>query len=250
VSIVVRSGGTVLNETLCHALLRAQLTEEDVAARLQVDPKTVRRWLEGRVPYLRYRWAIAAMLGADETDLWPQLRAARTRPDEVVAVYAHRDTMPQDIWLRVLGSAQHEIGILDDASLSPVGDQPIIAALSDRAHSGVSVRICLYNSDASDVPQCTIQPENSNPPTTNMSDMLAVYAPLHEKGQVQIRQHRGVMYTSIYYADEQLLVSQHAYGIPAGQSPVLHLRCAEGGEMVTTYLDAFEHAWSDARSAK
>ena len=238
-----------MNETLCHALLQARLTEEDVAARLQVDPKTVRRWLEGRVPYLRYRWAIAAMLGADETDLWPQLRASPTRPDEIVAVYPHRDTMPQDIWLRMLGSAQHEIGILDDTGLSPAGTQPIVAALAERADSGVSVRICLCDSDAPGVPQRTVRPENSNAPPTNMGDMLAVYAPLHERGQVQIRQHRGIMYSSIYHADEQLLVSQHAYGIPAGQAPVLHLRRAEGGDMVAAYLDAFEHAWSDARSA-
>ena len=64
-----------MNETLCRALLRARLTEDDLAAELQVDPKTVRRWLEGRVPYPRHRWALAALLGADEADLWPQLRA-------------------------------------------------------------------------------------------------------------------------------------------------------------------------------
>ena len=58
------------------------------------------------------------------------------------------------------------------------------------------------------------------------------------------------MYSSIYYADEQLLVSQHAYSIPAGQAPVLHLRRAEGGDMAVAYLDAFEHAWSDARPAQ
>jgi len=50
---------------------------------LQVDPKTVRRWLEGRIPYLRYRWALSAMLGLDETDLWPQLRRNGSRPGEV-----------------------------------------------------------------------------------------------------------------------------------------------------------------------
>jgi len=239
-----------LNETLCHALLRAQLTEEDVAARLQVDPKTVRRWLEGRLPYLRHRWAIAAMLGADETDLWPQLRASRTRPDEVVAVYPHRDTVPQDIWLRVLGSAQHEIGILDHTGLSPMGDQPIVATLAERAESGVSVRICLYDPGAPGDPQHTIHPQNSNTPATKMSDLLAAYTPLYERGQVQIRQHSGIMYSSIYHADEQLLASQHAYGIPAGQAPVLHLRHTEGGDLVAAYLDAFEHAWSDARPAE
>ena len=239
-----------MNETLCHALLQARLTEQDVATRLQVDPKTVRRWLEGRLPYLRHRWAIAAMLGADETDLWPQLRASRTKPDEVVAVYPHRDTVPQEIWLRVLGSAQHEIGILDHASLSPIGEQPIVATLAERAESAVSVRICLYRPDAPGDPQHAIRPENSNAPATKMGDLLAACAPLYDRGQVQVRQHPGIMYSSIYYADEQLLVSQHAYGIPAGQAPVLHLRHAEGGDMAAAYLDAFERAWSGARPAQ
>ena len=114
-----------MNETLCRALIQARLTEEDVAARLQVDPKTVRRWLEGRVPYLRHRWAIAAMVGADETDLWPELRTTRTRPDEVIAVYPHRDTVPQGVWLRLFGSAQRDIGILDDADLPVAADLPL-----------------------------------------------------------------------------------------------------------------------------
>ena len=43
------------------------------------------RWLEGRLPYLRHGWAIAAMVGADETDLWPQ--RLRTKPD-VVTTFA------------------------------------------------------------------------------------------------------------------------------------------------------------------
>ena len=48
-----------MNENLRRAMLRARLSEENVAAQLQVDPKTVRRWLEGRVPYLRHRWLLA-----------------------------------------------------------------------------------------------------------------------------------------------------------------------------------------------
>ena len=64
-----------MNENLRRALLRARLTDEDVAAQLEVDPKTVRRWLEGRIPYLRHRWALASLLCLDETDLWPEIRA-------------------------------------------------------------------------------------------------------------------------------------------------------------------------------
>lgn len=60
-----------MNEPLRRALLRARLREDDIAARLGVDPKTVRRWLTGRVPYPHNRAAIAELVGVDEADLWP-----------------------------------------------------------------------------------------------------------------------------------------------------------------------------------
>ena len=104
-----------MNETLRRALLRARLSEDDVAARLQVDPKTVRRWLEGRVPYLRHRWALTGLLDADEADLWPEVRAAitaRSRPAEIKAIYPNRHALPRDTWLSLFGSAVREIGIL------------------------------------------------------------------------------------------------------------------------------------------
>ena len=56
-----------MNELLRRLLLQAGLREDDVAARLGVDPKTVRRWLNGRVPYPHNRAAIADLLGAEES---------------------------------------------------------------------------------------------------------------------------------------------------------------------------------------
>ena len=64
-----------MNELLRRFLLQAGLREDDVAARLGVDPKTVRRWLNGRVPYPHNRAAIADLLDAEEADLWPGARA-------------------------------------------------------------------------------------------------------------------------------------------------------------------------------
>ena len=42
-----------MNESLRRALIRAQLREEDVAERLEVDPKTVRRR-----PWISMVWGI------------------------------------------------------------------------------------------------------------------------------------------------------------------------------------------------
>jgi hypothetical protein len=48
---------------------------------------------------------------------------------------------------------------------------------------------------------------------------------------IKIRLHRTVLYNSIYRADDQFLVNQHTYGIPAAQAPVFCLCDAGGGEM-------------------
>ena len=140
-------GGCSLNETLCHALLQAGLNEDDVAARLGVDTKTVRRWIEGRaLPYRRHRWALAALLSTAETDLWPQLRSAQPRPEELVTVYPHLGTVPREVWLRLFGSAQHEISLLDHRERPLAADRDVARALAEKIRAEITVRICLAES--------------------------------------------------------------------------------------------------------
>jgi transcriptional regulator with XRE-family HTH domain len=130
-----------LNELLRRALFRARLSEEDVAAHLGVDPKTVRRWLEGRLPYLRHRQALSRLIEA-------KIRTA-----------------------------------------------------------------------------------------------LALYRPLLDVGNVKIRLHRATLCNSLYRADDDLLVNQHAYGIPAANAPVFHLRSRESSGIFTSYISSFEKIW-------
>jgi transcriptional regulator with XRE-family HTH domain len=236
-----------LNETLRRALLRARLSEEDVATRLVVDPKTVRRWLEGRVPYLRHRWALAGLLGVDEADLWPQLRAVRSRPDEVLAIYPRRDAVPREVWLRLFGSAQREVGILDCSGLFVAGDPSILGALADSARAGVAVRICIRDPAAvHDAPMNALGQSAGDTLGKPVREGLAGYGPLREAG-AEIRLYREVIYNSIYRADDELLVGQHVYGIPAGRAPLLHLRRTEDGDMLAAYLESFEGVWRGAR---
>jgi transcriptional regulator with XRE-family HTH domain len=235
-----------LNETLCRALHAARLTEEDVAARLEVDPKTVRRWMEGRMPYLRHRWALAAMLGMNETDLWPGLRSARSRPDEVRAIYPHRDTVPRQVWLELFGSAEREIGILDRSAFFLAEDPDILATLDERAKAGVRVRVCLADPDAPDVGHEQGKSGRGVHLATNIRAALTVYAPLRRNATVEIRCHRAVLYNSVYRGDDKFLVSQHAYGIPSGQAAVLYLQGTVQGGMADTYRESFERIWADA----
>jgi transcriptional regulator with XRE-family HTH domain len=222
-----------LNETFCRALLRAGLNEDDLATRLGVDPKTVRRWVEGRaVPYRRHRWALAALLRTTETDLWPQLRSAPRRPAEVVAIYPRLRAVPGEIWRHLFGSAQHEIALLDQSEQPLASDHNVMKVLAERAGAGIAVRICLGDSGDTEA---------------GGHGALGRYAPLRDSGQVEVRLHQGVLYSFIYRADDQLLVAQRAYGIHAAEAPVLHLQRTDGSDMFTTYVQSFGRAWAEAR---
>jgi transcriptional regulator with XRE-family HTH domain len=238
-----------VNETLYGALLRAGLSEQDVAVRLQVDPKTVRRWLEGRVPQLRHRWALASILGQDGADLWPQVRAARaarSRPAEICAVYPNRQAVPAQVWQALFESAKHEIGILSRSGLFLAEDAGILAILVRKAQAGVSARICLADPDGPETAERDQVPGAGGVSAARVRSALARYEPLRQSSGAQVRLHRAIFYNSIYRADDQLLVSQHAYGIPGARTPVLHLQKTEDDDVAATYLESFERIWIGA----
>ena len=236
-----------MNEPLRRALLHARLREDDIAARLGVDPKTVRRWLGGRIPYPHNRAAIADLLGADEADLWPDAGgalAARARPDELGTVYPHRWAVPREAWTRFFGSAEHQIGILAYSALFLAEDNGILRILADKGRAGVTVRIALGDPGGPHIADRGEQEGIGDAVAAKIRNALALYRPLITSGNVQIRLHKTVLYNSIYRADDQLLVNQHTYGIPAAHAPVFCLRCAQDGDMAVIYLDSFERVWA------
>ena len=217
-----------MNETLCRALLQARLTEEDVAARLQVDPKTVRRWLEGRVPYLRHRWALAALLGLDETDLWPHLRRTRSRPDEVQAIYPHLDAVPEEAWLRLFRSAEREIGILTETAQPITGHPRVLQVLVEKAMRLHRMRICLFG-PAAQIPGtlCADKQGCSGPPNGGTCEAMARLA---SRGAVQIRLLEATLFQSLFFGDDHILVSQRIYGTGPDESPVIWLNKSQHGK--------------------
>jgi transcriptional regulator with XRE-family HTH domain len=248
VSSAFREVATV-NELLRQALLRARLREGDVAARLGVDPKTVRRWLNGRVPYSHNRAAIAEMVGVDEGDLWPEAGgplAARVRPEELGTVYPHRWAVPRDVWVRLFGSAEREIAILAYSALFLAEDAGILGILAERGRAGVTVRIALGDPDGPHAAERGEEEGIGDAMVAKIRNALMLYRPLAAVENIELRLHRTVLYNSIYRADERLLVNQHTYGIPAAQAPVFCLSGPADGEMAALYLESFERVWADA----
>ena len=237
-----------MNELLRRFLLQAGLREDDVAARLGVDPKTVRRWLNGRVPYPHNRAAIADLLGAEETDLWPGAGGtltAKIRPNELSNVYPHREAVPREVWTRFFSSAGREIGILDYSALFLAEDKGILRVLAEKRRAGVNIRIALGDPESSRSAQ-PAEEDTADAMRGKIRKAITLYRSGAEPENVEIRLHQTVLYNSIYRADDQLLVNQHVYGIPAAHTPVFCLRDTGGGEMAALYRDSFERVWSGA----
>lgn len=238
-----------MNELLRQAMLRARLREDDVAARLEVDPKTVRRWLNGRVPYPNSRAALAHLVGADEADLWPEAGgplSGRVHPEELAAVYPHRWAIPRDTWVRFFESAEYEIGVLAYSALFLAEDTGLLGIIEDKAASGVSVRLVLGDPESDCVAERGQEEGIGDAMAAKVRNALTLFCPLLKCEEIEIRLHQTVLYNSLYQADGQLFVNQHAHGIPAAYAPVLCLRESERGDMARTYLDSFQRVWASA----
>ena len=104
------------SERLRAALLERGVTPTDLGGELGVDHKTVERWVAGRTPYRKHRYAVAARLGVDEAYLWPDAlstdQVAVASQSEVLAIYPHRSVVPRDAWERLFTAAERDIGVL------------------------------------------------------------------------------------------------------------------------------------------
>lgn len=238
-----------MNERLREALDSSELDETSIAIRLGVDPKTVERWIAGRVPYPRYRRSLADLLAVDEHELWPQIAQRRALPmqesAEIQSVYAHRWAVPRKVWLRLFASAEHEIGILAYAALFLAEDDGIVQILADRARAGVRVRILLGKPDSPNVSERGTDEGIDNAIAAKIHNALALYKSLAEIETVEIKLHSTTLYASIYRADDDLLINTHAYGSTASHAPIIHVRHTMPGDMAETYLTSFDRVWDE-----
>lgn len=238
------------NDRLRTAMLERGLTPLELAAALQVDPKSVERWIKGRTPYRRHRYAVAAHLGVDEAYLWPEAlspdQVANASESEIVNIYPHRWTVPSDLWRNFFEDAEREIGVLVYSGLFLAEDAGVQRVFRKKAKIGATIRILLGEPSSESVAQRGSDEGIDDAMAAKVNNAIVLYQPLRRVDGVELRLHRTVLYNSIYRADDQLLVNTHIYNFPAAQAPVLHLRRVAGGDMVATYLESFERVWDDA----
>ncbi|MGW4032448.1 XRE family transcriptional regulator [Streptomyces sp. NPDC004838] len=228
------------------------MTVQDLADAIEVNPKTVERWItKGKRPYRRHQYATASLLKVDVTTLWEDSRTVDAASDlsraEIITVYPHRHMVPAGLWREVYGRAKSRIDLLVYSGLWLSEDPLFHEILRAKSDGKVQVRILLGEPDCPAVTQRGID-EGHQIMGGKIRNTLLNYRKLRETHPgIGFRLHDATLYNSIFRADDEMLVNTHVYGIGAYLAPVLHLRRLPGGGLFDTYAKSIERTWESAR---
>ncbi|MGY2019891.1 DUF5919 domain-containing protein [Nocardia gipuzkoensis] len=241
------------NERLREALLRNGLSIDEVAEATGVDQKTVERWItKGRAPYPRHRHTVASLVKETESYLWPEAISADRRSaiaeSEVVKVYPHRNSVPADLWTRLLRSANDRIEILVLAGLFMAEEPSFTRTIKQKASQGTSIRL-LFGDPGADEANKRASEERLAEGTVSarIRNALALVSPLAQIDGVELHYHETTLYNSIFRFDDEMVVNMHVYGQPGAYAPAMHLRRLAGGDLFDTYVTSFEQVWAGSR---
>ncbi len=225
-------------------MLQAGLTPAGLAGSVQVDVKSVMRWItEGRVPYPVTRVKVANLLDQTETFLWPALLEDDTAGAAVVAeierVWPTRSTISSQTWHDLFTGATRHLDILVYAGAFLIETLDLADVLAWKASTGTCVRVLVADPQSPAVRLRAAELSLDWLPSRCGSTLRH----LRPVPGITVRPHHAVAYASLFRFDDILLANTHAAGVWACHSPVLQLRRTCSAELFTFYQRSFERIW-------
>ncbi|MGW4273791.1 XRE family transcriptional regulator [Streptomyces seoulensis] len=240
------------NERLRAVMAAGGWTYEALAAKTEVDPKSVERWVNlNRVPRRTTALRAAEILGEDVHALWPairQPRKARGVSPDLEALYPQRADLPVSAFVDLFRQARQHIDVLVYAAVFLHEAYPQLnPLLTERAAEGCTVRIAVGDADSPGVQLRGQEERYGHGIDSRCRLALMHYRPLVHTPGIELRTHGTTLYNSLYRADDQMLVNTHVWGVNAYAAPVWRLRRSGDGGMFDTYAASFEAVWDTAR---
>lgn len=242
-----------MNTRLRAALSTAKLTIDDVARELSVDPKTVQRWIRGRKPHPRHRWAVSALVAESDEYLWPDgvvpAGSDATCSEEVVAAFAHRADASPSRWWSLLEGAADQIDFLGYAMLHLPEQHPdLMRLLRSKARGGCVIRIALVDPISDEAKRRDLEEGLDDGLIARIRTSTKYFGELAGCENITMRLHSTPMYNSIFRFDDQMLITPHIFAIPGSKAPMLQLRRLKQGGIFEGFVEHFEGIWATAKS--
>jgi transcriptional regulator with XRE-family HTH domain len=227
----------VSNERLRQAIHDAGYEPDDFAVAIDVDPKTVQRWLGGRTPNSRHRartlQTLNQTLDVTEADIWPELAQPAAGDDsrELIAIYARGDDVRVPDWRVLIRDAQTHIDLLGPTLIDQLTATGTTDLLLEKARAGVSVRIITAHpqsiwttSLAQQLGHLTRDEHGRNQLDRDIDLTRSYQSRLLAQPHIDVRASWAEHTHTILRFDDDLLVTIAIYGTDAGDAPTLHLR--------------------------
>jgi transcriptional regulator with XRE-family HTH domain len=222
---------------------------KDLAEAIEVDPKTVERWITtGRLPRQTTRRKVAEALGVPESVLWPDAPGVAYGTSELVGIYPTRKELPPATVSSMLEAAHQHVDVLAYAALWLWDAVPqFTARIAQKISDGAEVRICLGD-PRSDAVALRGQEENAGDGMASRCCIAANYATVIQRANLEaVRQSDAILYNSIFRFDDEVLVNSHFWGNPAADSPVYHFRRHGDNGIAANAIASFERVWEGAQ---
>lgn len=248
------------NERLRQAIYDAGLDVDQLADKVEVDVKTVYRWLSGRVPLPRLRAKVARAVGREQQELWPELATQPVEDEEqdgaqaaaeIVEAWARWTDAGVPDWQDLLEQAHAEVDLLGYSLIDVVSIEHVIDTLKAKADVGVRVRILISAPDSVWVTAAARELEQEEdyigrPELRLEIERARAYVdPLAGHPDIDLRQFIAAPGYTILRFDDHMLVMPHLHGVVGNEAPLVHVhRGSDGG-----LFDQFE-AHVDAITAR
>jgi hypothetical protein len=225
-------------------MLNVGLTATALAEAVQVDPKSVSRWLtEGRTPHPPTRQRVAAVLQQQETFLWPALL---TESDgcpglvvEIDRVWPTRSSISSETWHALFSKATERLDILVYAGAFLMETLDLADVLAWKAARGTRIRVLVADPCSTAVGLRAAELALAWLPQRCQSTLDY----LRRVDGISLRPHGTSHYASTFRFDNVLLANVNASGIWACHSPVLQVQKERSATIFDFYTRSFEHTW-------
>ena len=237
------------NERLRSSMDHVGLTIEGLARDVEVDPKTVQRWIAGRVPHARHRWSVAERVAEDEEFLWP---GARRRPTdavgstaELVGAYAYRSDVEPSQWWTLITGATTKIDLMGyTLYFLPEQHPDLVRVLSKKCAEGCRIRLLVASPESDTMQHRELEEHAPITLAARLETSLMAFQPLLTCESAELRYQDVPLYNSVFRFDDQMFVTPHLYAMPGHKAPLLHLRRLSANGLFARFVEHFEAIWT------